>query len=258
MHDCSTVPAAGAARAVRGVCLLLAAVAAGACLGAGKQNTLPALTPEGFLAMNTAVQPPGGELPADARIRLNPSNGTIESLKGENLSAFLERDAQFLGQVRSGLWGEASVSFLKALGTRVRLNDPALELSVESVVSDDLGFRHVRLGQRYRGLPVWEAGIIVHWNSRGAIYLVNGDYVPTPSAMSVRPGLDPAAALQKAEVAVAVPCRDCLPELGVFGHAGDRARLAYRLMIPDGIARVWKITLDAHDGEVLQKLLVPR
>jgi Zn-dependent metalloprotease len=46
--------------------------------------------------------------------------------------------------------------------------------------TDQLGRRHLRFDQQYRGVPVWPARALVHFDPHGNVDLMNGAYVPTP------------------------------------------------------------------------------
>ena len=61
-----------------------------------------------------------------------------------------------------------------------RLGDAAAELALVRVEPDrQLDFAHVRLAQRYRGIPVFGKQLIVHLDAREQIVAVNGRYVPS-------------------------------------------------------------------------------
>lgn len=199
---------------------------------------------------------PRAVLPTEAQVRIDPVNGTIKSLKAANLAASLENDGCFTQRRERGDLAGASICFLQAMADRLRLQDPRRELSLKSATMDELGYFHVRLLQQYGGLPVWGSEILVHWSPRKMIYLVEGDYLPTPSTVSTTPGMDPAAAIAKAEIAASAPCRDCEAELGIVRSGGGR--LAYRVRIPKGIVRLWTVVVDARDGEILEQVLAPR
>ncbi len=196
-------------------------------------------------------------LPAQAEIRRDPRLGTITFLKAPNLSERLEHDPDFAQLQASQQFGDLARAFIHAYRADFRLTQPANELQIHSVKTDDLGLTHVRLQQTFHGVPVWAAELIVHLNADAQVYLVQGRYMPTPRGLSTDPELTKQAALQRAADHLGRPLTECLKcqaELVIFAAEGKAPRLAYHVRALLSVAEGWEMMIDAQTGEVLQKL----
>lgn len=204
----------------------------------------------GFLDLDMA-------LPADAVIRRDVKNETIIFLRGGNLSQELEKEECF-GYLRSqNLLTEIALAFLTAHRSDFKLVRPEEELSVSSVITDDLGLKHVRFKQVFQGISVWSSEIIVHLNQTNQVYLTQGRYVPTPESAVIRPGLNEAKAFRiVAEDLknIGPDCRNCRSELTLFPLKEGIPRLAYRVLATPSLIEGWEYFIDAETGDILEKL----
>lgn len=153
-----------------------------------------------------------------------------------------------------------ALTFLENYGALMGIHNPAAELDVTKVVQDEVGATHVRMEQRYRGLPVFGAEIVVHMDDRG-ITALNGTYVPAIE-LSTSPTLSSAAASRIALGAVAKTTDGELtattPALFVYrsglleGFYGEN-HLAFAVeVIGEGLRQqVW---VDARSGTVLNSI----
>ena len=196
-------------------------------------------------------------LPARAETRRDPRLGTITFLKAPNLSEHLEHDPAFAQLQASKQFGDLVHAFIYAHRADFRLIQPANELQVQSVKTDDLGLTHVRLQQTFHDVPVWAAELVVHLNTDARVYLVQGRYIPTPRNLSVEPDLTEQAALRRAANHLGLPLTECLTcqaDLVIFATEGKTPRLAYRVLALLNLAQGWEMMIDARTGEVLQQL----
>src|SRR5438128_165758 len=67
--------------------------------------------------------------------------------------------------------------FLRRNAGALHIYDPDSELILERQERDELGRRHLRFTQQYRGTPVWPGDLIVHLDARGNVDLVDGAFV---------------------------------------------------------------------------------
>ena len=195
--------------------------------------------------------------PARTEIRRDPRLGTITFLKAPNLSERLERDTDFAQLQANKQFGDLARAFIHAHRADFRLTQPASELRVQSVKTDNLGLTHVRLQQTFQDVPVWAAELIVHLNADTQVYLVQGRYIPTPHNLSSDPSLTNQAALQRAANHLGKPlagCLKCQAALVIFAAEGKAPRLAYRVLALLSVVEGWEVMVDAQTGEVLQKL----
>ncbi len=196
-------------------------------------------------------------MPAGAEILRDPHRGTITFLKAPNLSERLEQDTDFARLQASRQFGDLARAFMQAYRADFRLTDPANELQVHSVTTDDLGLTHVRLQQTFHSVPVWAAELVIHLNTAAQVYLVQGRYIPTPRGLSTNPSLTEQAALQRTADHLGhslTGCLKCEVALVVFAAEGKAPRLAYHVLALLSLAEGWEVMIDAQTGEVLQKL----
>jgi len=132
-------------------------------------------------------------------------------------------------------------------------------LKATRVVDDFNGGKHVRLGQSYRGLPVFGAQLVVHMNNRG-ITAVNGHYVPGIK-LDTKAALSPAAAQAVAlrQQVGGAKLSVLKTELSVYrqglleGYEGQSV-LAYNVEVTDGGATRAQVWVDALKGTVLNRI----
>ena len=220
------------------------------------QTPLPATALAGLVA-----GAPTRSLPPPLRLRIirDPQTGlpiSIENQVPGVVGGSARRSAtattyQFLGQVR-GLMGIA---------------DPEQSFQIEQTTTDAYGQTHHRLRQRHRGVPVYGAELTVH-QANGAVTLVNGQYRVVPAGLAITPGLTLEKAGKLALRAVGAPTERMFGqqllklepvtgELCVYVGETEQAAtpgLAYALMVRPNLLDSWQVLLDAHTGEVLQKL----
>lgn len=146
--------------------------------------------------------------------------------------------------------GDDGVSAIEAV--REIMEGAGSEAVVKKIQVDNLGYRHVRLGQRHRGFPVVGAELIVHINNHDVIYLINGKY-RREIAVSRDPLVSPDEALRlglsekEGAKGLRISKRPCLVIYGshlayhfVLSHEGD-------------VPGRWWYYVDAHSGTLIQR-----
>ena len=117
--------------------------------------------------------------------------------------------------------------------------------------SDNLGYRHIRLLQRYKGLPVVGAELNVHINNLNVICQIDGKFVQDVN-VSIKPEIDSETALQigldehKGKAGLQVSKE---PSLVVYG-----SHLAYHYVISyyeDADIGQWLYYVDAQTGKLI-------
>jgi bacillolysin len=83
--------------------------------------------------------------------------------------------------------------YLDMVKNAMNIQNPAEEFEVTRVETDELGQSHVRMQQKFGGVPVWGGEVIVH-ERNGAIAMMNGVYFPTPSVLELVPSIETAIA----------------------------------------------------------------
>ena len=196
-------------------------------------------------------------LPSDAGLRRDPQRGTVRFLRGANLSQDLERDPAFRALQAADRFAEIALAFLTAYATEFRLVQPEDEMVVASVETDDLGFNRVRLQQRFEGIPVWGAELIVQLDRANHVNLVQGRYIPTPERLGTIPEITGEDALAIASTKLADPesgCPGCRSDLVIFASDNQPPRLAYRVRVTISMTEGWVMIVDAVTGAMLDKL----
>ena len=218
---------------------------------------VPVSQSEGFARVGSAMQAacspqPQGKTPAastfhaaplasrvgvDVSFKVRPGVGTAMQIRGARL------------QKVQGTGLATAQSFLSANRSLLRLKDPERELAPAGQMRDEMGLSHLRFEQRYKGLRVWPAELLVHLDEEGSVYLLNGAYVPTP-AVGVRPVFSAEAAIRKTRT-VAPGGSVSKPELFVFAPGDRAARLAWRMEVEVSEASRWLVVIDAVNGAQL-------
>ncbi|HLA80382.1 MAG TPA: M4 family metallopeptidase [Thermoleophilia bacterium] len=147
-----------------------------------------------------------------------------------------------------------------------RMVEPRTELRPTATREDSLETEHARFQQYFKGIPVIGAEILVHTRADGALWFVQGKYVPG-IAISTTPVLQP----QKIPVLVrqdfihrraeAIVFAVDEPQLGVlnpwvadsaFENESTLIWISHATETETG--RVWTYYIDAQDGRVLSVL----
>jgi Zn-dependent metalloprotease len=135
-----------------------------------------------------------------------------------------------------------------------RMVNPDEELRVNRMDTDELGMRHLRFDQVYKGLRVVGSDLIAHFAADGRLSVVNGTFEPYID-LDVTPALPSDQAIEIADRELqdffgkTEPAD--LPELVVFPWEGTNY-LAWRFfMRSDSPPGRWECFIDARSGEVV-------
>lgn len=181
-------------------------------------------------------------------VRYRAWAGTPRLLRGRKL----ERAASSLGgRPESAI--ATSRRFLRSNRELLLLDDPDTELIHRRSLRGRLGQTHVRFSQRFAGLDVWPAELIVHLDRDGAVDLMNGVFVPTPRGLVRTPGINGDRAIEFARKAVPEGASGEAgePELIVYAPGDRSSRLAWRVTLSTSLQFRWLVVVDAHDESIL-------
>jgi Zn-dependent metalloprotease len=193
--------------------------------------------------------------PEDAEITLDTKNGNIRFLKGKDLSHELESDIYFRKLQEKGIYDKIAIVYIEAHKKDFKLKSPLEELVTENIQTDNLGFKHIKLQQVYKGIPILDAEMIIHLNQSNQIYLIQAHSIPTPTNLNVQTTLDQDTAfrLAKKSVNISGPARDiCNAILIIFVSESGKVSLAYKTIVGN-LFQGWIVIVDAHTGEVITK-----
>ena len=135
-----------------------------AALAAARNPDQPVPHP---LSANSQASPLAARLGRDVTLVRRPGAGTPMQIRGDRLQERVEV-AQSAHSPADSATATAK-AFLRSNRDILGLADPDTELAPGKVVEDDLGMRHVRFEQRFRGLAVWPGAVIVHLDARGDV-----------------------------------------------------------------------------------------
>jgi Zn-dependent metalloprotease len=163
---------------------------------------------------------------------------------------------------RAGSPEATALAFLEQYGAVFGVRSAREELTVSRVTSSEAG-TDVRFAQRYRTLPVFNAELIVHLDSSGAVTAANGTFLPglkVPTAARVSAGDAAGQAVAAAAEALGVSVMllsSSQPVLGVTqtGLAQDvagRQALAWKTTVTGPAVRQF-VFVDAIDGGVVER-----
>lgn len=176
-------------------------------------------------------------------LRHHPLTGTVRELKGKVLHYAEENDAA------------TAKSFLKINRELLKISAPDDEFSLASSQTDELGRRHLRFDQQYRGLPVWPAQAVVHLDTNGNVDRVNGAYVPTPSdsGNATTPVVDKDKAIALARSVAPGGDAGTLTKAELIFYATDEgvAKLGWKIELSISLNSDWLVIIDAINGETL-------
>lgn len=197
----------------------------------------------------------------DLKVKWDARRGVPSLVTGANLLTGVAPAKVGMGVAAAPGLGQQAVSVMGALAPLYGVREATGEFEPQAAVVSASGFRHVRLNQKYLGLPVVGGQMVVHFDEKGAARMVNGVYRPAVK-------VDPTPALTGAQaVAAAMADQSGMgkkrgtvtsgPTLVVY--ARDVApTLAYQLVISykdDGQGDVgrWRYWVDARTGVVIKR-----
>ncbi len=192
------------------------------------------------------------------QVNWNNKLNTPRSIRGRNLG---QRRAFSQGKgltVAAGASAERNaIAVLDNLSGLFMIQDAGREFTAQTPEQDRLGFQHVKVRQTYQGLRVFGGELIVHFNTRGEVYEVNGRYVPDIN-VNLSPAFDAIQAVILAQndlSAMGKPAGTVIraPELVIFAFNSE-PRLAYELTLAyDDHTEpgCWRYWIDAQKGDIL-------
>jgi len=190
------------------------------------------------------------------RIQYDSEYATVTMIKGR-LYAPLEPVEVHQRNKDKTLYQKIAVDFINHYRQLFKLKTPRKELVVTRTQIDNLDYKHIRLQQVYKGIPVWNSEIIVHINTDEIVYLAGGHYIPTPHAISEKPAFNEQQALDYARKPIpGLPgqCSRCTAKLVIYYDATTSPRLAYHVEFSAGFSTPTQLILDAQTGKLITRL----
>jgi bacillolysin len=154
-------------------------------------------------------------------------------------------------------------AYIKLVSPLMKVDDMRISFDLASSETDELGIDHYRFTQKYNGVPIYGAEIILH-GKNGEFDFLNGNYHPIFELASVVPSLsaDQAMAACVTDRGTAMkyqhflgPLADQMKEtktLVIYKHY-DAYKLAYHITSYKNLAERWEYFVDATDGSIIKK-----
>ena len=195
----------------------------------------------------------------DLKILWNEARGVPSLVVGEDI---LQE-----GQTPKGLGAagvadvrKKAVAVMGVLAPLCGIRDANAEFDVHRVDKSASGYSHVRLKQKFEGLPVFGGDLIVHFDGKGKARSVNGAYraIPKLNTKAALSAAQAAAAAKADLAALGKPAGTVSegPDLVVYARE-EPAVLAYQLVLSydDGNGAVgrWRYWIDAQTGAVVTR-----
>jgi bacillolysin len=196
------------------------------------------------------------QLSEELDIRFNPTAGTPRQIKvkpeAKRKGVVLERAKQGTASRRESDEKTAK-EFLRSKRNMLHISTPDAEQRLSRYKEDELGRRHLRYEQIYKGLRVWPAELNIHLDKDGNADLMNGAYVPTPRRLITKPVWDADAAIRQARSAVngGGNAKASNPELIVYAPGDKIPRLAWKMELEVSLDADWLVVIDALNGKTL-------
>lgn len=159
------------------------------------------------------------------------------------------------------------VEYLTALQQVLGISAPSSEFEIVKSGYDEIGMQHIKLAQRFMGIPVYGGEIYLHKHN-GDIDLFNGNSFPTPKINSVVPVIAESFAGNSVirDVSTRTLFRDLLPEeknflrydspineLVVYHKGGmpGTEKLTWHITLRPNFIERWEYFVDAQTGEII-------
>jgi len=168
---------------------------------------------------------------------------------------------------KAGNPSEACLSYLDAIRSELRVDDPRSEFTFLSDRTDELGIRHVKMQQVIEGIPVYCGEIYLHLKT-GRPVVFNGNPYPTPDLPDLVPAVSRHDAQMTAESDLSnrttftilsdnerkiLRYEQPACELVIYHKDRDpgQEHLAYHFTVRPNFVERWEYFIDAKTGAVL-------
>jgi thermolysin len=173
----------------------------------------------------------------------------VKPLSGQSVAA----------SVFVGTYGQRAIAVLQNLAPLYGIQNASSELQANgSAKTDELGFRHQRLIQIYRGIPIVGADLNVHFDNGGIPYEVSGRFI-SGITLDTKPSINSNQAIASA-VADFVNKRGFpqaktieQPQLVIYAMSNP-PQLVYQLVISDDPTRMYRYWVNAKTGSVIDAM----
>lgn len=194
----------------------------------------------------------GGSL----KIHWDMKNRTPIFITGENLEPISGDRSR--PKLPDKMLDDLALGFLQENRALLSLENPKEEFKQISCSEDQLGMKHLRYQQMYKGIEVWGRDIYVHLKSDNSIDCFNGRYASTPSSLTeITPTIAKEQAIQvtRDHLNISKDQWQIFEAKLVIYHTPDETpHLAWLVDITDNFLNHWFYFIDAHEGKFLHRV----
>lgn len=164
---------------------------------------------------------------------------------------------------------EQGYVFLEKVKTELNIDSPKEAFEIRSVNEDELGHRHIRYSQKYKGIKVYNSDVFVHLSDKQE--MVQGKFADIRNNINITPAIGPEKVIQTVteDLAKKTKMIELTPDqqkfLEYFGPIIDtvifrapqsfgKFVLAYHITIRPNYLEEWSYFVDAANGSILKKL----
>jgi len=181
------------------------------------------------------------------------------SVRGKGLGVKPLSGQSVAASVFVGTYGQRATAVLQNLAPLYGIQNASSELQANGLAkTDELGFRHQRLIQIYRGIPIVGADLNVHFDNGGIPYEVSGRFI-SGITLDTKPSINANQAIASA-VADFVNKRGFpqaktieQPQLVIYAMSNP-PQLVYQLVISDDPTRMYRYWVNAKTGSVIDAM----
>jgi len=147
------------------------------------------------------------------------------------------------------------MQFLLENKALLKLQDPAQELQLSQVLTDAMGHLHLRYQQMFKGVKYWGKQIDLHLSKDNIVYLLQGQYSPTPLHLIIEPAIPPAEASHRVRQDIGnIHGQIIDTELMVYSMSDQPALLVYKVDVTWGLQNRWIYFINALTGDIVHRL----
>jgi bacillolysin len=162
---------------------------------------------------------------------------------------------------------QSCYDYLNDISGSTGIKNPASQFDIINIQDDELGHKHIKLQQKYLGVPIYGAEIIIHFKN-GEPHFLNGRFHAETGLKNATPIYGSAYAISKTTTDLEgvttlqtfSPEQKALldynapnSELVIHKSNDNKFKLAWHISIRPNVLEIWDYFIDANSGDVLQK-----
>jgi len=187
------------------------------------------------------------------QVIFNQANGTPNMIKIKKPE--IRKGGRYRNLQESS--GKAAENFLTENHALLKVAEPLKELVAKKQWQDELGLRHYRYQQTYKGVPIWGKEVTLHEDAEDMIYLFQGCYEPTPHNIDTNPTITAHEALAAAMEHLEITEKGSDPAEGnlvIYTKEDGQMVLAYKVEISLSFDQSWIYFIDAKNGFFIHRI----